>query len=99
MTRACAGGLAAMVVLLICAVDAIWLFGYALPRNPAPAAITLPQPNATEKQLESYDRKVDRAQLETWMRQRIVDSAISVPVVAAVCMGMAVLLAGARSTE
>jgi hypothetical protein len=99
MTRERAGRLAAMVVLLICAVDAIWLFGYALPRNPVPAAIALPQPNATDKQVESYDRKVDRAQLEAWMRQRIVDSAISVPMVAAVCMGMAVLLIGTRSTE
>jgi hypothetical protein len=91
--------LAAGLLISLCAADAIWLFGYELPRHPAPAAISVPLPGASESQLVSYDRAVDRDRLEAWTRERIVDSAITVPVAVALCIGIAALLSKTRSTE
>lgn len=87
------------ILLFICIVDAIWLFGYALPRNPPPARIPSPPATATESQMEVYEDEADRARLREWDRTRIVDSAISVPVVVALCIGMVALLTVPKSIE
>jgi hypothetical protein len=79
--------------------DAIWLFGYALPRHPPPGRVMTMPAAVTESQSEQYEERADRARIQSWTRMRLVDSAISVPIVLVLCMGLAALLTASQTTE
>jgi hypothetical protein len=94
-----ATSLAAAILLFTCVADAIWLFGYALPKNPPPPALTVPAPTAGAAKWDRYDSELDRAQIETGLRRRVIGSAIAVPVVVGFCIAMAALFAATKPTE
>lgn len=93
------GAIALAVILITCAADALWLFGYALPRNPPGAVVTPPPAGAPEWQRESYDVKADRAGLQTWFRRGSIETAVTVPIVVVSCILMFALLGQVSSAE
>jgi hypothetical protein len=93
------GTIALAVMLATCVLDSLWLFGYALPRNPPAATVTPPPAGAPEWRREDYDIRADRAGIQSWFRRGAIETAITVPIVVASCILMVALFGRIGSAE
>ena len=82
-------------ILIVCAVDALWLYKIALPRlTPAP------QPSATAQSIEAYQetaRRADEAAILEGDRQYAVGTAAGIAGVTIALGGLVILIVAARA--
>ncbi len=89
----------AVVVFAVLVADVFWLFSYALPRNPVIAAPAAPPRSASAEQRERYQIESDRIAVARWERARVVNTALGVPVVIVVLVGIGLIVANAHTFE